>query len=209
MFSATLLSFSWGSGQDHLLCVTTDLQCTSKLFLASSKIWSLSMQSMFANNALLGGGVRVRVWIREQRKIKRKSKTLLRLWWQTWTSLGKSDLNALVLFCCQFSHTPNRGANPYTCSSSHRHWLKPMLMSRRLTATYYVCSVLGSQSGSLIRSRRPLTQSPRSVEPFGGRWWRPWQERFLRLNSRRWWTGCELCVGVGVGGGGEYEGPGW
>ena len=26
--------------------------------------------SMFANNALLGGGVKVRVWIREQRKIK-------------------------------------------------------------------------------------------------------------------------------------------
>ena len=35
--------------------------------------------SMFANNALLGGGVRVRVWIREQRKIKRRSKALLSL----------------------------------------------------------------------------------------------------------------------------------
>ena len=35
--------------------------------------------SMFANNALLGGGVRVRVWIREQRKIKRRSKSLLSL----------------------------------------------------------------------------------------------------------------------------------
>ena len=34
---------------------------------------------MFANNALLGGGVRVRVWIREQRKIKRRSKALLSL----------------------------------------------------------------------------------------------------------------------------------
>ena len=34
--------------------------------------------SRFANNALLGGGirVRVRVWIREQRKIKRRSKAL-------------------------------------------------------------------------------------------------------------------------------------
>ena len=31
------------------------------------------------SNALLGGGVRVRVWIREQRKIKRRSKTLLSL----------------------------------------------------------------------------------------------------------------------------------
>ena len=35
--------------------------------------------SMFANNALLGGGVRVRVWIREQRKIKSRSKVLLSL----------------------------------------------------------------------------------------------------------------------------------
>ena len=35
--------------------------------------------SMFANNALLGGGVRVRVRIREQRKIKRRSKALLSL----------------------------------------------------------------------------------------------------------------------------------
>ena len=34
---------------------------------------------MFANNALLGGGVRVRVGIREQREIKRRSKTLLSL----------------------------------------------------------------------------------------------------------------------------------
>ena len=37
----------------------------------------LTHMSMFANNALLGGGVRVRVWIREQRKIKRRSKALL------------------------------------------------------------------------------------------------------------------------------------
>ena len=34
---------------------------------------------MFANNAWLGGGVKVRVWIREQRKIKRRSKALLSL----------------------------------------------------------------------------------------------------------------------------------
>ena len=41
-----------------------------------------SYMSRFANNALLGGGVRVRVWIREQRKIKRRSKALLmvRVW---------------------------------------------------------------------------------------------------------------------------------
>ena len=35
------------------------------------------LMSMFANNALLGGGGRGRVWIREQRKIKRRSKALL------------------------------------------------------------------------------------------------------------------------------------
>ena len=40
---------------------------------------NLTHLSMFANNALLGGGVRVRVWIREQRKIKRRSKVLLSL----------------------------------------------------------------------------------------------------------------------------------
>ena len=33
--------------------------------------------SRFANNALLGGGVKVRVWIREQRKIKGTTKPLL------------------------------------------------------------------------------------------------------------------------------------
>ena len=37
-----------------------------------------NLTSMFTNNALLGGGVRVRVCIREQRKIKR-SKALLSL----------------------------------------------------------------------------------------------------------------------------------
>ena len=48
----------------------------------------LSYMSRIANNALLGGGVRVRVWIREQRKIKRRSKVLLSLCWQSWTSLA-------------------------------------------------------------------------------------------------------------------------
>ena len=45
-----------------------------------------------ANNALLGGGVRVRVWIRERRKIKIRSKALLSLYWQCWTSLEKCGL---------------------------------------------------------------------------------------------------------------------
>ena len=39
----------------------------------------VTLMSMFANNALLGGGVRVRAWIREQRKIKRRSEALLSL----------------------------------------------------------------------------------------------------------------------------------
>jgi len=51
----------------------------------------LPCMSMFVNNALLGGGVRVRVWIREQRKIKRRSKALLSLWRQTWTSLSAAS----------------------------------------------------------------------------------------------------------------------
>ena len=42
--------------------------------------------SRIANNALLGSGVRVRVWIRKHRKIKRTSKALS-LCWQSWTSL--------------------------------------------------------------------------------------------------------------------------
>ena len=41
-----------------------------------SIMWLSLYMSRFANNALLGGGVRVRVWIREQRKIKRRSKAL-------------------------------------------------------------------------------------------------------------------------------------
>ena len=43
------------------------------------KRWRVTLMSMFANNALLGGGVRVRAWIREQRKIKRRSEALLSL----------------------------------------------------------------------------------------------------------------------------------
>ena len=56
----------------------------------------LALMSMFANNAVLGGGVRVRAWIREQRKIKRRSEALLCLCWQTWTSLISSSDNFLV-----------------------------------------------------------------------------------------------------------------
>ena len=54
----------------------------------SVEIASFPDMSRIANNALLGGGVRVRVWIREQRKIKRRSKVLLSLCWQSWTSLS-------------------------------------------------------------------------------------------------------------------------
>ena len=37
----------------------------------------VTLMSMLPNNALLRGGVRVRAWIREQRKIKRRSEALL------------------------------------------------------------------------------------------------------------------------------------
>ena len=43
--------------------------------------WEDGWESRFANNALLGGGVR-------QRKIKRRSKALLSFSWQSWTSLS-------------------------------------------------------------------------------------------------------------------------
>ena len=46
---------------------------------------------MFANNALLGGGVKVRVWIREQRKIKRRSKA----------NLNITDVGWLQILCCR------------------------------------------------------------------------------------------------------------
>ena len=62
---------------------------------------SVLYMSRFANNAFLGGGVRVRVWIREQRKIKRRSRTLLSLCWQPWTSLVSIELGADFLVCTQ------------------------------------------------------------------------------------------------------------
>ena len=52
--------------------------------------------SMFANIALLGGGVRVRVWITEQRKIKRRSKALY-----TKPLMANLDIT-LEGFCSQF-----------------------------------------------------------------------------------------------------------
>ena len=62
---------------DHFLIVAppASRQCEEDL----QKLLVTPHMSMFANNALLGGGVRVRVWIREQRKIKRRSKSLLSL----------------------------------------------------------------------------------------------------------------------------------
>ena len=48
------------------------------------KSWNYQLLTCpFANNALLGGGIGVRVWIREERKIKRRPKALLNFWWQT------------------------------------------------------------------------------------------------------------------------------
>ena len=78
---------------------------------------SFSHMSMFANNALLGGGVRVRVWIREQRKIKRRSKALLSLWWQTWTSLLLLDAKLIVrLKNKTMLEVSTCGMSPPTCA---------------------------------------------------------------------------------------------
>ena len=55
------------------------LQATESLVGPGNEASMCLYMSMFANNALLEGGVRVRVWIREQRKIKRRSKALLSL----------------------------------------------------------------------------------------------------------------------------------
>ena len=63
------------------------------------------------NNALLGGGVRVRVWIREQRKIKRRSKILLSLCWQSWTSLTLLGCN--VAKACTRPRNLTRFTRPF------------------------------------------------------------------------------------------------
>ena len=50
--------------------------------------------SMFANNVLLGGGVRIRVGAREQRKIKKRSKALY-----TKPLMGKVGHHSLSAAC--------------------------------------------------------------------------------------------------------------
>ena len=61
------------------LWVECQSQCSQVLANPATQLLLTPHVSMFANNALLGGGVKVRVWIREQRKIKRRSKALLSL----------------------------------------------------------------------------------------------------------------------------------
>ena len=52
----------------------------------------LTHMSMFANNALLGV-----VRIREQRKIEKRSKAPLSLWWQTWDITWNSGTQAQIV----------------------------------------------------------------------------------------------------------------
>ena len=59
------------------------------------RVYVHAKHDTFANSAFLGG--RVRVGISEQRKINRRSKALLSLWWQTWTSLKFGVNLSLVL----------------------------------------------------------------------------------------------------------------
>ena len=76
--------------------------------------------SMFTNNALLGGEVRVKVWIREQRKIKRRSKALL-----------SKPLMATSLLClCPLPGTPNYVSK--LLKSYVTSWL-PMIVTRAIT----------------------------------------------------------------------------
>ena len=67
----------WEEGRDgrdrKVCCVTYEEGCDECIEGGRERVY----MSRFANNALLG--VRVRVVIREQRKIKRRSKTLLSL----------------------------------------------------------------------------------------------------------------------------------
>ena len=58
--------------------------------------------SMFANIGLLGSGIRLRFWIKEQGKIKRRSKALLSLCWQTWTSFRYRNVVLYLLYLPSF-----------------------------------------------------------------------------------------------------------
>ena len=60
--------------QHFVWCFKTVLSLFIKLIV---QLRNIANTVTFTNNALLGGWVRVRVWIREQRKIKRRSKALL------------------------------------------------------------------------------------------------------------------------------------
>ena len=63
----------WGKIKTGLNSFSTNTACNLEVV---AMVMAAHM-SMFANNALLRGGVRVRAWIREQRKIKRRSEALL------------------------------------------------------------------------------------------------------------------------------------
>ena len=58
--------------------------------------------SMFANIGLLGSGIRLRFWIKEQGKIKRRSKAPLSLCWQTWTSFRYRNVVLYSLYLPSF-----------------------------------------------------------------------------------------------------------
>ena len=104
--------------------------------------------SRIANNALLGGGVRVRLWIRNQRKIKRRSKALLSLCWQSWTPL--------VSYKCLNSYSTNHKVwlhfTYVTCTSSHREKLWPSRLHRK--------EVVGPELANSTVAVSPFTVTP-------------------------------------------------
>ena len=74
-----LSTFNWDSMIMVEAITTIQTRMDQVPIVLKERTLTSSHMSMFANNALLGGGVRVRVWIREQRKITRRSKALLSL----------------------------------------------------------------------------------------------------------------------------------
>ena len=90
--SQALLMLSCNPFGFHLLVL--GLFTRKDFFLILCQAWPLCVYplSTWHHHMMMkapspGGGVRVRVWIRERRKIRRRPKALLSLWWRTWTSL--------------------------------------------------------------------------------------------------------------------------
>ena len=81
----------------------------------------LATPTLHNGHVYQGGGVRVSVWTREQREIKERSKALLTLWWQTWTSLDSGELSSLRQYVRPFCPTVK-------CVCVNLHWIADDLL---------------------------------------------------------------------------------